>query len=144
MNEYKFSFEDMLYTAPDLLLFFKKIVIFNRMPHLYKLQITSYAEGENVTVDVKTVTDGKVWLNPIPGDFLVTPHDTPQVMAYINDIPTKCSGDCSWDWSRSATPTILSVSPDTGGNFFIHRYHIKVFGRKLRYVLSLVLFLNQM
>ncbi|XP_062574409.1 fibrocystin-L-like [Saccostrea cucullata] len=78
------------------------------------IQVTSYAEGENVTAEVTTVTDGNVWLNPIPGDMLATLEDKPSVMAYINDIPTKCSGSCSWEWSESATPTIISVSPSTG------------------------------
>lgn len=67
-----------------------------------------------MTVNVKTITDGYVWLDAIPGDMLATPHKTPQVMAYINDIPTHCSGDCSWEWSQSATPTVHSVSPSTG------------------------------
>lgn len=67
-----------------------------------------------MTIEVKTVTDGHVWLDPIPGDFLVTPHNSHQVMAYINDIPTHCAGDCGWEWSQSATPTVLSVSPISG------------------------------
>ncbi|XP_061168814.1 fibrocystin-L-like [Saccostrea echinata] len=78
------------------------------------IQVTSYAEGENVTAIVNTVTDGNVWMNPIPGDMLATLEKKPSVMAYINDIPTKCSGNCSWEWSELVTPIIVSVTPNTG------------------------------
>lgn len=100
------------------------------MFYMYKLQIISYVEGENVIVDVKTVIDGKVWLNFIFGDFLVIFYDIFQVMVYINDIFIKCFGDCFWDWLRSVTFIIFLVLFDIGGNFFIYIYYIKVFGRK--------------
>ena len=35
-------------------------------------------------------------------------------MAYINEIPTKCSGDCTFQWSMGATMTVTSVTPTTG------------------------------
>ena len=38
----------------------------------------------------------------------------PQVRVYINDVPTKCSGDCSFQWDSSVTPTVTGVTPTSG------------------------------
>ena len=35
-------------------------------------------------------------------------------MAYINGIPTKCSGKCDFEWDNAATPTAKTLTPTSG------------------------------
>ncbi|KFO35224.1 Fibrocystin-L [Fukomys damarensis] len=37
-----------------------------------------------------------------------------KVEVYINGIPAKCSGDCSFTWDSTATPRVLAISPSQG------------------------------
>ncbi|XP_035685638.1 fibrocystin-L-like [Branchiostoma floridae] len=46
--------------------------------------------------------------------MLRTWHDTPQVAVSINNIPSRCEGDCSFSWASGNTPTITSVTPPQG------------------------------
>lgn len=79
-----------------------------------EMTLTSQLSGVDVVLSIVTVKDGGITFDPIQGDMLLTYHDKPQVMAYINDIPTKCSGDCTFEWSMAATMTVTSVTPTTG------------------------------
>lgn len=79
-----------------------------------EMTLTSQLSGVDVVLSIATVKDGGITFDPIQGDMLLTYHDKPQVMAYINDIPTKCSGDCTFEWSMAATMTVTSVTPTTG------------------------------
>ncbi|XP_041373046.1 fibrocystin-L-like isoform X2 [Gigantopelta aegis] len=81
---------------------------------LNPITVDSSLTGNVVAVAVTTLTDGSVWFDPIMGDMLQTPHPKPQIRAYINKIPTACSGDCSYEWLQSATPTITGVNPSSG------------------------------
>ena len=42
----------------------------------------------------------------------------PQVAVTINGIPSLCSGACDFEWSDTATPTIASVTPESGQSQF--------------------------
>lgn len=79
-----------------------------------EMTLTSQLSGVDVVLSIATVKDGGITFDPIQGDMLLTYHNKPQVMAYINDIPTKCSGDCTFEWSMAATMTVTSVTPTTG------------------------------
>ncbi|XP_052061742.1 fibrocystin-L-like [Mytilus californianus] len=81
-----------------------------------QIQVNSSLAGRKVVVNVYTLTNGGLWYNPIPGDMLYTDHSKPQVLAYVNDVPTLCTDDCSYEWSAASTPTITAISPVTGAN----------------------------
>ncbi|KAG7219452.1 hypothetical protein INR49_009286 [Caranx melampygus] len=36
---------------------------------------------------------------------------SPQVEVHINGIPSRCSGDCGFDWSEERTPVVSGISP---------------------------------
>lgn len=40
----------------------------------------------------------------------------PQVEVFINGIPSKCSGDCGFEWSEDHTPVVTGISPTQGVN----------------------------
>ena len=61
-----------------------------------------------------TNVNGGMWFDPVLGDQIRRVETTPQVMAYINKIPTHCSGTCGYQWQQSQTPTITGISPNTG------------------------------
>ncbi|XP_053372863.1 fibrocystin-L-like [Mercenaria mercenaria] len=71
-------------------------------------------DGINPAASISTSVDGGLFYTPLTGDMATTVHGTPQVRLYINDVPTACSGDCSFQWKSSVTPTVTSVSPSTG------------------------------
>ncbi|KAK0070514.1 fibrocystin-L [Biomphalaria pfeifferi] len=72
--------------------------------------------GINVKVEVNTLTNGGVWLNPIMGDLLQTYHQTPQVIAFINNVPTRCQekSNCAFTWSLTKTPVVTAITPING------------------------------
>ncbi|XP_021354106.1 fibrocystin-L-like [Mizuhopecten yessoensis] len=74
----------------------------------------SQLTGESVVMTPKDVTDGHVVFDALPGEFLRVPHDKAQVMMLINDVPTKCSGTCDFEWLTGNTPTVTGISPGTG------------------------------
>ncbi|KAG7233114.1 hypothetical protein INR49_007467 [Caranx melampygus] len=39
---------------------------------------------------------------------------SPQVEVHINGIPSRCSGDCGFDWSEERTPVVSGISPTQG------------------------------
>ncbi|XP_078699976.1 fibrocystin-L-like [Branchiostoma floridae x Branchiostoma belcheri] len=70
--------------------------------------------GNDVKIEQSTTNHGGLWFYPIPGDMLRTWHDTPQVAVSINNIPSRCEGDCSFSWATANTPTITTVTPPQG------------------------------
>ncbi|XP_048254094.1 fibrocystin-L-like [Haliotis rufescens] len=74
----------------------------------------SLMTGSSVTASVVTVTDGSLWYDPIVGDMLRTGHSKAQVQLFINDIPSHCETDCSYEWTSGTTPTITSITPTSG------------------------------
>ena len=71
-------------------------------------------EGIDAAASVSTNVDGGLVYDPLTGDMVSTVETSPQVRVYINDVPTKCSGDCSFQWDSSVTPTVTSVTPTSG------------------------------
>ena len=61
-----------------------------------------------------TTQDGGVFIEPIPGDMLRTAHTIPQVTVKVNNIPSRCDGDCGFEWLQESTPTITAISPTSG------------------------------
>ena len=76
--------------------------------------------GIDASASVSTDVNGGLYYDPLTGDMLSTVETTPQVRVYINDVPTKCSGDCSFQWDSSVTPTVTSVSPTSGKDFALY------------------------
>ena len=70
--------------------------------------------GIDASAAISTNVDGGLYYDPLTGDMLSTVESTPQVRVYINDVPTKCSGDCSFQWDSSATPSVTGVTPTSG------------------------------
>ncbi|XP_057211103.1 fibrocystin-L-like [Triplophysa rosa] len=81
------------------------------------LEINSSAVvGVNPSVTSHEIEQGGIFKHRITGDFLRIPTDKPQVEVFINGIPSWCSGDCSFTWSESKTPTVTGVSPTEGSS----------------------------
>ncbi|KAI7798962.1 putative fibrocystin-L [Triplophysa rosa] len=81
------------------------------------LEINSSAVvGVNPSVTSHEIKQGGIFKHKITGDFLRIPTDKPQVEVFIKGIPSWCSGDCSFTWSESKTPTMTGVSPTEGSN----------------------------
>eukprot|EP00058_Branchiostoma_floridae_P026715 XP_002612206.1 hypothetical protein BRAFLDRAFT_108902 [Branchiostoma floridae] len=70
--------------------------------------------GNDVKIELSNNNNGGLWFYPIPGDMLRTWHDKPQVEVSINNIPSRCEGDCSFSWATHNTPTVTSVNPTEG------------------------------
>jgi len=66
--------------------------------------------GNKPSISVKTVVDGGVEFNPIPGDMLRTVSSNSQVSVIVNGIPSKCSTTCDFKYSSSQTPTVTSIT----------------------------------
>ncbi|XP_073714529.1 fibrocystin-L [Misgurnus anguillicaudatus] len=81
------------------------------------LEINSSAVvGVNPSVTSHEVQQGGLFKQRIMGDYLRIPKDKPQVEVFINGIPSWCSGDCSFTWSESKTPTVTGISPTEGSS----------------------------
>ncbi|KAK3107032.1 hypothetical protein FSP39_005622 [Pinctada imbricata] len=79
-----------------------------------EIQVTSQLQGTGVTIETEVVTDGSVWFDPIQGDMLRLIYDDPQVNVKINDVPSICSGSCTYQWTEGSTPNITDITPTTG------------------------------
>ncbi|XP_060573258.1 fibrocystin-L-like isoform X2 [Ruditapes philippinarum] len=80
-----------------------------------EMEVTgSQLDGINPSASISTSVDGGLFYSPLTGDMTTTVHNKPQTRLYINDVPTACSGDCSFEWKSSVTPTVTAVSPSTG------------------------------
>ncbi|XP_022097673.1 fibrocystin-L-like isoform X1 [Acanthaster planci] len=74
--------------------------------------------GYEVGVTSHRVEEGHVFLAPIPGEFLRLAHPQPQVEVIVNNVPSSCSlGQCSFEYSDSVTPKILSSTPANGSAY---------------------------
>ncbi|XP_074982450.1 fibrocystin isoform X2 [Caretta caretta] len=65
--------------------------------------------GLNPTIAARVVYDGGVFIGPIFGDMLATANNHTQVVVLVNDVPANCSGSCSFQYSREATPLVSHV-----------------------------------
>ncbi|XP_053388768.1 fibrocystin-L-like [Mercenaria mercenaria] len=74
----------------------------------------SQLKGINASGTIVTDTDGGLYYDPLMGDTISTVHSLPQVRLSINDVPTACSGDCSFQWDASVTPEVIAVNPQSG------------------------------
>ncbi|XP_052063080.1 fibrocystin-L-like [Mytilus californianus] len=70
--------------------------------------------GVGVVVTSEKIEDGGLWFSPIFGEFLRTFHLKPQVSVVVNDIPSLCEGDCSFEWSSARTPSLTPGSAFAG------------------------------
>ncbi|XP_058691005.1 fibrocystin isoform X2 [Poecile atricapillus] len=70
--------------------------------------------GLKPTVSTRVVYDGGVFIGPIFGDMLATPHNQTQVVVMVNDVPANCSGSCSFQFSRELTPIVRDVEYSSG------------------------------
>ncbi|KAJ8026005.1 Fibrocystin-L [Holothuria leucospilota] len=70
--------------------------------------------GNLVNSSSERLVEGKMFMGPIPGEYLRTFHHTPQVEVVVNGIPSRCDGNCSFEFTSDATPTVTSVSPTSG------------------------------
>ncbi|KAM5157489.1 fibrocystin-L [Mantella aurantiaca] len=81
------------------------------------LQINdSTVTGLNAAMYGIKVVDGGLFRQHLLGDFVRTPHKTPQVEVYINGIPSKCNGNCGYTWNVGGTPEITSSSTVWNGD----------------------------
>lgn len=79
------------------------------------LQVTyGQLSGTNAAGSIETNVNGGLYYDPLTGDMVSTVHSDPQVRLYINDVPTACDGDCSFQWESSSTPAVSGVSPTSG------------------------------
>ncbi|XP_045915057.1 PKHD1 like 1, tandem duplicate 1 [Micropterus dolomieu] len=72
--------------------------------------------GENAVVSAREITKGGLLMRSLTGDFFRVWETKPQVEVYINGIPSKCSGDCGFEWSADMTPVVTGISPSQGSN----------------------------
>lgn len=61
--------------------------------------------------------NGGLNYEPLMGDVVSTVKKLPQVRVFVNDVPTTCSGDCSFQWNLAVTPDITGVEPQSGMSF---------------------------
>nr|XP_054765682.1 fibrocystin-L-like [Lytechinus pictus] len=80
-------------------------------PLLQVINHTLTNEQTEVSIQVVKQADGHLFLDPIPGEFLRTPHDKPQVQVTAKKLVAACTGDCSFEYSSDATPTLSSITP---------------------------------
>lgn len=70
--------------------------------------------GIEAGASIPTGVDGGLFYDPLTGDMVSMVEASPQVRVYINNVPTKCTGDCSFSWDSSVTPTVTGVTPASG------------------------------
>ncbi|NXT65524.1 PKHD1 protein, partial [Chaetops frenatus] len=70
--------------------------------------------GLKPTVSTRVVYDGGVFIGPIFGDMLATPHNQTQVVVVVNDVLANCSGSCSFQFSQELTPVVRDVEYSSG------------------------------
>uniref|UniRef100_A0A8D0AJK6 PKHD1 like 1 n=1 Tax=Sander lucioperca TaxID=283035 RepID=A0A8D0AJK6_SANLU len=72
--------------------------------------------GKNAVVSTNEKKKGGLLRRSMTGDFFRVWETKPQVEVYINGIPSKCSGDCGFEWSEDKTPIVTGISPSQGSN----------------------------
>ncbi|XP_071946022.1 fibrocystin-L-like [Antedon mediterranea] len=71
--------------------------------------------GDDVDIKASTDVDGALVLSPIPGDYLRTPHSSPQVEVYINEVISSCATDnCTFDYNEDYTAEITNIDKHAG------------------------------
>jgi hypothetical protein len=70
--------------------------------------------GDNAALVLNPLQDGGIQYAPLPGDLVRTTHDKPQVTVAVNGIPSRCAGDCTFEWVAGLAPAITSASPSSG------------------------------
>ncbi|NXK91009.1 PKHD1 protein, partial [Formicarius rufipectus] len=65
--------------------------------------------GLKAAVSTRVVYDGGVFIGPIFGDMLATLNNQTQVVVVVNDVPSNCSGSCSFQFSQELTPIVSDV-----------------------------------
>lgn len=87
---------------------------------LISLQVSyDRLQGIDAEGSIATNVHGGLFYDPLTGDMVSTVHSSPQVRLYINDVPTACTGDCSFNWETSSTPTISNINPLSGEYFHV-------------------------
>ncbi|XP_021358207.1 fibrocystin-L-like [Mizuhopecten yessoensis] len=66
--------------------------------------------GINPTAYMHTVRDGEYRIDPLYGEMLQTAHGKHQVTVTINDVPSRCTGSCTYEWSSGSTPVINNIT----------------------------------
>ncbi|KAM4572655.1 fibrocystin-L-like [Odontesthes bonariensis] len=72
--------------------------------------------GKDVVVSANEKKKGGLLIRGLTGDFFRVVENKPQVEVHINGIPSKCSGDCSFEWSEEETPVVTGISPSSGSS----------------------------
>ncbi|XP_042362122.1 fibrocystin-L-like [Plectropomus leopardus] len=80
------------------------------------LEIDSSAVvGQKPVVFAKETKKGGLLRRGLTG-FTRVAESKPQAVVYINGIPSKCSGDCGFEWSKEKTPIVTGISPSQGSH----------------------------
>ncbi|XP_069372727.1 PKHD1 like 1, tandem duplicate 1 [Paralichthys olivaceus] len=75
---------------------------------------SSSVVGQNAAIKAQAKTNGGLHIKSLGGDFFRVWEPKPQVEVSINGIPSKCSGDCGFEWSEEKTPVVTGISPSQG------------------------------
>uniref|UniRef100_G3NDK3 PKHD1 like 1 n=1 Tax=Gasterosteus aculeatus aculeatus TaxID=481459 RepID=G3NDK3_GASAC len=78
------------------------------------IQVTGASVGQNADVFAHEDEKGGLLTRSLTGDYFRVWESKPQVEVYINGIPSKCSGDCGYEWSEDKTPVVTGISPSQG------------------------------
>uniref|UniRef100_A0A3B4AF70 Uncharacterized protein n=1 Tax=Periophthalmus magnuspinnatus TaxID=409849 RepID=A0A3B4AF70_9GOBI len=70
--------------------------------------------GPNINFFSRENTQGGMLHNRLTGDYFRVKETKPQAQVFINNIPSWCSGDCSFEWSAEKTPIITNINPSQG------------------------------
>ncbi|KAK5854667.1 hypothetical protein PBY51_004842 [Eleginops maclovinus] len=76
----------------------------------------SLTVGNNVVFSITESKKGGLLIRSLTGDYLRVWETKPQVEVIINGIPSKCSGDCGFEWTEDKTPVVTGISPSQGSN----------------------------
>ncbi|XP_068431576.1 PKHD1 like 1, tandem duplicate 1 [Clinocottus analis] len=76
----------------------------------------SLVVGQNVAMFARENKKGGLLTRSLTGDYFRVWETKPQVEVFINGIPSKCSGDCGYEWSEDKTPVVTGISPSQGSN----------------------------
>ncbi|KAF0024292.1 hypothetical protein F2P81_023094 [Scophthalmus maximus] len=77
---------------------------------------SSSVVGRNAYVVADEKKKGGLLIRSLRGDFFRVCETKPQVVVFINEIPSHCSGDCGFEWSEETTPVVTGISPSQGSN----------------------------
>uniref|UniRef100_H3CIT5 PKHD1 like 1, tandem duplicate 1 n=1 Tax=Tetraodon nigroviridis TaxID=99883 RepID=H3CIT5_TETNG len=81
---------------------------------LIQVNDSSVFGGTNIVVSAEEKKKGGLLMRSIAGDLLRVCESKPQVEVLINGIPSKCSGDCAFEWSEDRTPVVTEINPSQG------------------------------